>query len=66
VAFVDESNNKAYLYLDDINASVWSNLIIKNRLGSQVYSMLPMVPKATVTNRSNKERSGPAAEGYPS
>lgn len=64
MAFVDESNNKAYL--DDINASVWSNLIIKNRLGSQVYSMLSMVPKATVTNRSNKERSGPAADDYPS
>ena len=58
VAFVDESNNKAYLYLDDINASVWSNLTIKNGLGSQVYSMLPMVPKATVTNRSDKAVDG--------
>ena len=58
VAFVDESNNKAYLYLDDINASVWSNLTIKNSLGSQVCSMLPIAPKATVTNRSDKAVDG--------
>lgn len=58
LAFVEEGTNKAYLYLDNINASVWSDLTVKNTLGTQVYSMLPVTPTATVTNRSDATVDG--------
>ncbi|MDD5861438.1 MAG: choice-of-anchor J domain-containing protein [Prevotella sp.] len=58
LAFVDESNNKAYLYIDDVNVSVWSNLTIKSTIGKQVYLVDSVMPKATVTNRSDADVNG--------
>lgn len=58
LAFVEEGTNKAYLYLDDINASVWSNLSAKSSLRSKTYSMEPQYPVITVTNRSESAIDG--------
>lgn len=52
LAFVDESTNKAYLYIDDINVSVWSTLSAKSLIGTQVYTVRPITPTFAVTNRS--------------
>lgn len=58
VAFVDESTDKAYLYLDDLNASVWSHLAAKSSLRAKTYSMEPQYPVITVTNRSEAAVNG--------
>lgn len=58
LAFVEQGTDKAYLYLDDIYASVWSNLTAKSSLRSKTYSMEPQYPVITVTNRSESAVDG--------
>lgn len=58
VAFVDQGTDKAYLYLDDLNASVWSHLAAKSSLRGKTYSMEPQYPVITVTNRSESAVDG--------